>query len=802
MWCLLSAVAFGAAEFEAAAPAGLLQGRPGRVLVATWDGDDPILEQPKIAAQGAQLGRLSPAGVPGLWEQELIPSIGESNVLLRIGDQTRPIPVESADASQLQAPASVDGWVDQALRFQVSGVPAGRLALVLPEGQLASMAEGPDGVQVELELGPSEVARVIQIGLYDLGEPQAEVVWVLARIARRAEISLTTEPGSKVSVEVEGRVFGPVTAGPERKVSLSVPVLPGQVEARAISEDSAGNRSATTITLALSPQPSLGLMVLPGPQGVARLALRASNARGKAWTGSTPTCAVNPGLELELVQLRPGDWVAALPRQTAQTIDLRVSCRLEEQEVTVSQRSAAGVPSRIVLRAWPEELSSDFPVSQIQASLEDARGERLPPEGLSLKATSGTVSSLVVEDRVLRADYLGRAEDPLDMVQAQWTEPPSSQPVSRLSIELARQGEQGEVVVRALDAGGTPVQGAEVVLWLEDLRLAGQSDARGRTRIRFDAQDQVMRLRVQSGEYWSEALYLPWVDYPIVGELGPDLVAESTVSIRAGRVRRAELSVDREVLYASRAATATVVVVLLDRGGVPVVDEQVRLSASEGFVSELIPQADGSLQGVYQAPPGLRAGEVRVRLNPLDGTFEAKEVTLEIKPPPITQSPGLAVGALANTTGVLSPFGALSWESALAMPSVFSIRLELGLYRLNRDLNLSSGSASLNMEVLPITLSGHRRWDSGLWSNWVGGGVVGAPYRSRSWFVEDGVEQEGRAQIGVHGPGLQLYGGRGYRVRGGEAFGEVRYLALGSRADEIYGQVGGVTATLGFRIVY
>ncbi|MFT5586246.1 MAG: hypothetical protein ACI9VR_003843, partial [Cognaticolwellia sp.] len=743
-----------------------------------------------------------PGGVPGLWKQELIPSVGESKVLLRIGGDARQITVEPALVSQIHAPISVDSWVDQPLRFQVGGIPSERLAVVLPEGKLTSVETKSDGLQLELELGPSEEARVIQIGLYDLSEPQAEVVWVLARIARRAEISLATEPGSKVSVEVEGRVFGPVTAGPERKVSLSVPVLPGQVEAKAISEDSAGNRSATTITLALSPQPSLGLMVLPGPQGVARLALRASNARGKAWTGPDPTCVVNPGLGLELILLRPGEWTAALPSQTAQTVDLRVSCQLEEQAVTVSQRSAAGVPSRIVLRAWPEELSSDFPVSQIQASLEDARGERLPPQGLSLKAAFGTVSSPVVEDRMLRADYLGRAEEPLDTVQAQWTEPPSSQPVERLSIELARRGEQGEVVVRALDSRGKPVQGAEVVLWLDDQRLAARSDTRGRARLRFDSEDRVTPLRVQSGEHWAEGLYLPWVDYPVIGELGPDLVAESTVSIRAGRVRKAELSVDREVLYASRAATATVVVVLLDRGGVPVVDEQVRLSASEGFVSELIPQADGSLQGVYQAPPGLRAGEVQVRLDPLDGTFEAKEVTLEIRPPPITRSPGLAVGVLANTTGLLGPFGSLSWESALASPSVFSLRLELGVYRLNRDLNLSSGSVSLGMEVLPITLSGHRRWNSGLWSSWVGGGVVAAPYRSRSWFVEDGVEQEGRTQIGIHGPGLQLYGGRGFRVRGGEAFGELRYLALGSRADEISGQVGGVTGTLGFRIVY
>lgn len=802
MWWLLSMVALAAPEFEVVAPAGLVQGRPGQVLIATWDGDDPIMQAPAISVQGAVLGALTPSGVPGLWEQELIPGAEQGKVLLRIDGVARQIGVDSVPEARVTAPAQVDGWVGQPLRFLVRGANAESLVVVLPEGQVTSLTESEEGLQVELELGPGEDARVLQIGLYDSAHPQAEPAWTVARISRRAEISLATEPGSEVSVEVEGRIFGPETAGPDRKVSLTVPVLPGQVEARAISRDSAGNSSATTITLALSPQPGLGLLVLPSPNGGARLALRATSARGKVWKGPAPSCVVNPDLELELAQVRPGEWTAALPSQTEQAVELRVRCRLEEREVQLSQRSAAGVPSRIVLRAWPEELSSDFPVSQIQASLEDARGERLPPEGLSLKADSGSITSPVVEDRVLRADYQGRAEQPVDRVQAQWTEPPSSAPVERLSVALARRGEQGEVVVRALDARGTPVQGAEVVLWLDDLRLAVQSDSRGRARLLFEAEDRVMRVRIQSQETWAEALYLPWVDYPTIGELGPDLVAESSVSIRAGRVRKAELSVDREVLYASRVATANVVVVLLDRGGVPVVDEQVRLTVSQGFVSELIPQADGSLQGVYQAPPGLRAGEVLVRLEPLDGTFEAKEVTLEIQPAPITRSPGLAVGVLANTTGLLGPFGALSWESALSPPSVFALRAELGVYRLSRDLNLSSGSVSLSMEVLPITVSGHRRWNSGLWSSWVGGGVVVAPYRSRSWFVEDGVEQEGRTQIGVHGPGLQLYAGRGYRVRGGEAFGELRYLALGSRADEITGQVGGVTGTLGFRIVY
>ncbi len=800
---MASALALGAPEFEAVAPEGLIQGRPGRVLIATWDGDDPVLDPPSVRIQGAVVGELTPAGVPGLWEQELIPEVDSPQVLVRVDGVTRQISAVPAPAAPIEAPTTVDGWVGQPLRLSVSGVQAEDLGVVLSEGSLTSLAEGEAGALVlELDPGAREEARVLWIGLQDLSAPQSDPHWVLARISRRAEINLSTEEGSQVSVEVDGRVFGPQTAGPDRKVSLSVPVLPGQSEARAISEDRAGNRSETTITLALSPQPGLGLMVLPGGAGTPRLVVRASTPRGAPWTGAAPSCVVNPGLALTLTPVGPGEWTAAVPRQAAKAVDLRVGCTLGEQEVQTTQSRAKGTPTRVVLRAWPEELSSDFPVSQIQASLEDARGERLPTEGLSLSARSGTLSAAVVEDRVLRADYQGQADTPQDLVRAEWTEPPSQGPVERLVIELARRGEQGEAVVRALDAQGTPVQGVEVSVWLADERSAAVSDARGRARLRFESQDAVLRLKIQAQQTTAEALFLPWVDYPSIGELGPDLVAESEVSIRAGRIRKAELSVDREVLYASREATAKVVVVLLDRSGVPVTDEQVRLSASQGFVSELILQGDGSFQAVYQAPPRMRAGLVTVRLEPLDGAFEAKEFTLEVQPPPITRSPGFAVGVLARGTTAFSPMGALSWESALAPPSVFALRAEIGVYRLNQELNLSSGSVSLSMELVPITLSGHRRWNSGLWSSWVGGGVVAAPYRARSWFVENGLEQDGRTQLGIHGPGLQLYAGRGYRVRGGEAFGELRYLALGSRADEISGQVGGVTGTLGFRIVY
>lgn len=800
---MASALALGAPEFEAVAPEGLVQGRPGRVLLATWDGDDPLLDPPSIRVQGAVVGELAPAGVPGLWEQELIPEPGTSQVLVRVNGDTRQISAQPAPPGVLQAPETVDGWVGQALTFHVQGVAASDLNVVLPEGQVASVAEdGEGGVAVEIDPGAREEARVLWIGLYDLSHPQSEPSWVLARISRRAEINLSTEEGSQVSVEVDGRVFGPETAGPDRRVSLSVPVLPGQSEAKAIPEDRAGNRSATTITLALSPQPGLGVMVLKGAAGSPRLLVRASTPRGAAWSGGAPSCVVNPGLSLTLTPLGPGEWTAAVPSQAAKTVDLRVGCTLGEQSVQTTQSGAKGTPSRVVLRAWPEELSSDFPVAQIQASLEDARGERLAPDGLSLSAQSGSLSPSVVEDRVLRADYQGRADQPQDLVRAEWTEPPSTGPVAHMAIDLARRGEQGEAVVRIFDAQGVPVQGVEVALWLSDERRAAVSDARGRARLRFESQDAVLRLKINAQETWAEALFLPWVDYPALGELGPDLVAESEVSIRAGRIRKAELSMDREVLYASREATAKVVVVLLDREGVPVTDEQVRLSASQGFVSELILQGDGSFQAVYQAPPTMRAGLVTVRLEPLDGAFEAKEFTLEIQPPPITRSPGLAVGVLVNGGGTFSPLGALSWESALAPPSVFALRAELAVYRLNSEVNLSSGSVSMSMELVPITLSGHRRWNSGLWSSWVGGGVVVSPYRSRSWFVENGVEQDGRTQLGIHGPGLQLYAGRGYRVRGGEAFGELRYLALGSRADEISGQVGGVTGTLGFRIVY
>ncbi|MED5369882.1 MAG: hypothetical protein VX899_02600 [Myxococcota bacterium] len=801
MWLLLPALA--AAGVEVIAPSPLEQGRPGRVLVSSWSEDQPAEAPPELALAGGELLALQPEGHPGVWELVVLPDATRPDLVVRVDGTGHSLALKAPSRPDFSAPTRLEGEVTEGIMLELSGelTPPDIQVLLPKDLTLSAVEDTGSGLRLSLDPGPSQEARVLLVGLRDLRKPQSATHWVQLRLHRIAQVKLATEPGSKVSIRVGGRTVGPVAADRDGKVAVDVPVYPGETEAVAVSEDPAGNRSETRISLAISPPPALGIAAVEGAGQTPHVEISAQGPAGRAWTGAAPECLIPPGVELDLRPVAPGRWTAWIPGVERLPPDLRVSCTLGKVQAQLQHVGGAGGPERVVLRAWPEELSSDFPVAQLQASLEDSRGDRLPLAGLELSAQHGAVEHLVMDGRVLRADYMGDGGNPQDQVVARWVQPPSSEPVVALELSLSRRGQGREAVVRAFDAQGAPVQGAQISLRVDEYVLQAQSDARGRARLYFEPQGvQVVVVSTQGVE--KQGLSLPWLEYPVIGELGPDLQTQVPLNVRAGRVRRAELSMDQEVLYTQRGAAANVVVVLLDRDGVPVPDEPVRLSASEGFLSSLQPLPDGSLRAVYQPPPQLRAGKVQIRLEALDSSFEPQEFTLVLAPPPIYRAPGLTVGGVLNFNGPLGPYLGLSFEQALRPPIPFALRAELGVYRVDRNVNLSSGSAALRMEVVPLVLSGHRRWDQGLWSTWVGAGLVVAPFRSRSWFVEDGLEEPGTSQLGIHPPGLQVYAGRGYRLRGGESFAEIRYTALGSSAEEFSGQIGGVTATIGFRIVY
>jgi hypothetical protein len=219
-------------------------------------------------------------------------------------------------------------------------------------------------------------------------------------------------------------------------------------------------------------------------------------------------------------------------------------------------------------------------------------------------------------------------------------------------------------------------------------------------------------------------------------------------------------------------------------------------------VTELHARADGSLFALYAPPPQLRAGEVTVRLESLDGSFKPQELLLELQPAPVERALAVQVGALSNLTTLHSPLLGLHVEQRLPVVFQTNVRLSGEIYWDRRTLNDGSAKVDLAMEVLPLTLSVNRRWDKGLSGTWVGGGLVVAPYRARSWFSDVAQDAPGREELGVHRPGFSLYAGRGLRLRAGELYLEARYVNLGSRATDYTGQVGGLAFAGGFRIVY
>jgi hypothetical protein len=73
----------------------------------------------------------------------------------------------------------------------------------------------------------------------------------------------STEPAAQVSVEIAGKAFGPVTAGPEGRFELPIVAPPGHRYGTSITTDRAGNRRSKKIDLRLPPTDQIACVANP-----------------------------------------------------------------------------------------------------------------------------------------------------------------------------------------------------------------------------------------------------------------------------------------------------------------------------------------------------------------------------------------------------------------------------------------------------------------------------------------------------------------------------------------------------------
>ena len=793
-----------AASAVVAAPETPRPGVATEVHLAVWEDGEALERILSVDVSQGELLGVRPLR-DGLWSVAWIPGAPGDATFTAAG-ATATTTVAAPLPAGLSGPSSLAGTVGQVveLRYTVDG-PASveDIQVAAPEGQVQGIALEDGELVVRWRSDGDLRPRLVPLGVRDATVPGAPPHWTVLRLGVEVPVTISTEPGATLVMEVGGRTYGPVVAGDDGQVSVRVALRAGETSGTAVLTDALGNTQRSTVSLAPAQRPVLAGLVegslLPGanPPPIHLLAL---GAAGGPWTGGTPVCESVQG-SLSVRARAPGRWVATVPGGAAELLDLRVDCRLPGDVARTSVVVAVeqGLPSRLVLRAYPEELSADFPVAQLQVWVEDTRGDRLPPDGVNLRAEQGQIQNSVRHGNMLRADFQGDPRHPDAAVVAEWWLPAGEgQP---RSIQLGAQRVEGDIVIagRLVDRAGRPLVGLPVHIELGPVSVDAESDERGWVEARFAEPTTPSVVVATSAGRRAELILAPWLTPPDSLLGAPDLVQRVPLRIRAGSVRKVSLGVDRPVLLTGGGDTAIVTLLLLDSAGQPVTDEAVELQASVGFVSQPKVQSDGSLFAVYAPPARLRSGTVEVTVHALDGGFPDTSVTIDLMPQPVLTAPSVHAGVVTNFVGLASPFAGVELEQAPGFfPQGTNLRLGVDWYRDVRSVSLDAADVDLRMSLVPVTVSVHRRWAKGLWGTWAGGGLVVSPYRLQSWF--DG--ELAIDAISVHRPGVTLYAGRGYRVRTGEFYLESRYVALGSRAHQYEGQLGGLVLLAGLRIVY
>ena len=774
------------------------------VQLAVWEDDAPVERIQSIDVSQGELLGVSPVA-PGLWTVAWVPARAGEATFTVAGARAQVV-VAPPLPTGLEGPTSRSGLVGQAVELRYAAEtlpPIEDVQVAAPEGQVLGIEQDGDELVVTWRSDGDLRPRIVPVGVRDARVPGAPPEWTVVRLGVTVPVTISTEPGARLVMEVGDRSYGPVVADDGGSVSVRVELRAGETTGTAVLTDALGNTQRSTVSLAPAQRPVLAAQVegslLRGanPPPIHLLALAAN---GAAWSGGAPVCESVQG-SLSVKAKAPGRWVATVPAGSAELLDLRVDCRLPGDAARTSLVVAVeqGLPARLVLRAWPGELSADFPVAQVQAWLEDSRGDRLPPDGLVLRAENGQIQSTVRDGTMIRADFQGDPRQPDAAVIGEWWLPAGEGQPRSIQLGTRRDGDDIVVAGRLVDRAGRPLVGLPVNLALEGVSVDAETDEQGWVEARFVNPVGPARLVAESQGRRAEHLLAPWLEPSGLTVGSPDLIDRAPLRIRAGSVRKVSLGVDRPVLLTGGGDTAVVTLLLLDASGQPVTDEAVALTASAGFISEPKVQADGTLFAIYQPPPRMRSGTVEVTLKALDGSFPDTSVRIDLMPEPVLRAPSVHGGLVTNFVGLQSPYVGVEIEQALAfLPQHANLRVSAEWYRDARTVELDSTTVDLRMTVTPITLASHRRWSKGLWGTWAGAGVVVAPYRLQSWFDD----QPAVDSISVHSPGAVVYAGRGYRLRGGELYAEARYLALSSRAHEYDGGIGGLVGVAGLRIVY
>lgn len=797
-----------ASELMVASPGGtIVAGEEAELEFILWGGQEHESQNPAdYEVVGVNLEGVGPVafdydGGRGVWITSFRP-MDAGNISLSVTTSNEEVVsslvlVEEAYSERFDSVLDAGTSRGNGLEMNLSG----DCGLARSFGSSEGLWSGSEGQLV----WSSETNRHPRLALVGIASEDAqcrEVVWTPVRLAASVPVTVSTEPGTTMTVVIGGRTYGPVVADDGGTASVNIRVRPGELSATASLMDPLGNSQETTIPTGGQPIPALAILAtgeLRVGDAPPELHIAAVSGRGSPYSGrAIPRCLGGNGYELPLRELSRGIWRASLPESAYEGgFDFRVDCQLESVHATHRIPVVRGEPNRIRLRVYPTELSTDFPVAEIEASMLDAYGDRIEATGLYLDTNHGEIE---VDSRseVLRGDFVGDVSFQDDLILAGWIMPEVQGPVVDLKLGAQATDVGQEVVVRALSSSTSVLAGASIILSIGDQTREVVTDARGWAASTFDGVTAPYILRASGGDIFSERI-IPRSSDTWLDSSAPDLMAETELFIRDGSIRTIGVSATPSVLYGGSSQSAQIEIRLLDRAGNLLHGKELELSASSGEIEVLGQSESGEYVARFEPDINMLLGEVDIT-----AAAEGFSTTFGVRVIPRPQTHTLAAG-IGWMYGVDASAGrtlSLDYDrrlellggAVLARASYLNWVVTSQLYDSVRERDLD-----VAMEVHALSAQMMLFRENDLVSTWLGVGITSAPYLQRLAFEgEVPISAWGVSQLGTMGTA-----GVGRRLYGGQLFGEARWVGLrdGGGSVGYGGLIGGVAALAGFRLI-
>ena len=785
---------------------------PGQAVPAVWWWDDDAPAPLVLTAEGGSVeGRALPLG-PGRVALRLRAAPGADGLRVSSGGGDWvdvPLRGEAAPAIELAPRASTA--VGGAVAVGPAAAQSGQaLVYFAPEGRFE--ADEPGALAV-FRPGPDPFPRAVPIGARDPGDPTGPSAFSVVAVRARVRVPVRTEPGTRVSVRVSGRSAGPVAADAAGEATLSVELRPGEQQGELVLEDSAGNQQISPIVLGAPPRASLLAVARPRAPGAAADALIdlfAVAGDGRPWAGPAPTCFTALGEAAPVAALGGGRFRAAVPPPPdAEALDLRVDCALGDA-ARAGVRLPAPPPraARIRLRASPDTLDAAAPRALVRAWVESSDGERLPPDGLELRAGLGHLEPVPTTGGTVERLYTGDGARAAggDAIDAAWRPPRGDGPPVGLELEVAWPAADAPAAVRArvLDARGRPLPDVAVIIRApsgppERWVTGPDGEARGVWAVPGTA---ALELWAQAGGVERRLRLRPAPGAALPAPGAPALAATLALPIHRSPVRAVSLDTDPVAVAATPGARARVLVRLLDKDGLPVDDPTLRLSADRGTLEPPHRRVDGAWESVWTPPPDARPGPVRITARSEDGRFADTSTTLDLRPPIERRSVTVTGGWALGRGGVSSPVGdvAADWRLRRVPPLWLQVGAAAWQAAADGEDPLTGAPLAVRAGLFPVRIGVSVRRPLAEAPRVGLGAAAGIALVPTALAVRAGGETV-RSGLGLGLPGAHLSANVAWRWSGAEIIAQAGVHAVRLEADGLGwdGPAGGAFLSVGAR---